>query len=121
LESGETPSSPGQLASHYAPGKKVVVVEDPATFTIREGHQCCIMLPAKGLQDWDRLASSPAVVSSMVLAPETGSLEESAARLFSVLRELDKGPGDVMLVPSFAEGGLGAALMDRLRRAAAHR
>ena len=44
-----------------------------------------------------------------------------AAKLYATLRELDTQGSDVILVHGFPEDGLGAAVQDRLRRAAAGR
>ena len=45
-------------------------------------------------------------------------IEFFARYLFRTLRELDQGGAHVILVEQVAEGGLGTAVMDRLRRAA---
>lgn len=97
--------SPGQLASHYAPSLPMRL---NAT-TVRPGEA----LLAFG-------ANPPSAEPLLNLSP-TGDLQEAAANLFAMLRELDR-PGlsgiAVMPVP---EVGLGAAINDRLRRAAAPR
>ncbi|MEL6915299.1 MAG: L-threonylcarbamoyladenylate synthase [Pseudomonadota bacterium] len=93
------PTAPGQLASHYAPSGPVRL--DALTAQPGEVH----------------LGFGP--VAGDVSLSEAGDLHEAAARLFSLLRELDTGaPIAVAPVP---ETGLGAAINDRLRRAAAPR
>lgn len=101
----DAPTSPGQLASHYAPALPV-------------------RLNATGVNpDEALLAFGPALPGAAVTLnlSETGNLEEAAANLFALLRALDR-PGlagiAVMPVP---ETGLGRAINDRLRRAAAPR
>ena len=48
-----------------------------------------------------------------------GDLNEAARNLFSVLRDLDRSDSEVILAEVFPEQGLGRAINDRLRRAAA--
>ena len=50
---------------------------------------------------------------------ETGNLEEAAANFFQTLRELDAVGADLILAEAFPERGVGRALNERLRRAAA--
>jgi L-threonylcarbamoyladenylate synthase len=100
------PSAPGQLDSHYAPRAQVRL----AAMEVRPGEA----LLAFG----DRAPPTPG--PAINLSP-TGDLMEAAANLFAALRALDKtGAGTiaVMLIP---ETGLGEAINDRLRRAAAPR
>jgi len=55
-----------------------------------------------------------------LLAPD-GSLATAAANLFAALRRLDAAGLDLLLAEPCPETGLGRAIMDRLRRAAAPR
>jgi L-threonylcarbamoyladenylate synthase len=50
-----------------------------------------------------------------------GSLREAAANLFSILHELDATGASVIAVEPLPSDGLGEAINDRLRRAAAPR
>ena len=51
----------------------------------------------------------------------SGDLEEAAANLFAMLRELDRPDFARIAVMRIPESGLGVAINDRLRRAAAPR
>ena len=97
------PTSPGQLASHYAPDAAVRLDATEA----RSGEVLVGFGPVRG-----RLSLS-----------ETGDLVEAAARLFQTLREADQlaGPGGRIAFAPVPETGLGWAINDRLRRAAAPR
>ena len=53
-----------------------------------------------------------------VLSPE-GDLFEAATTLFAKLRRLDEAGLDLILAEGVPEHGLGVAIMDRLRKAAA--
>ncbi|MBI4392886.1 MAG: threonylcarbamoyl-AMP synthase [Euryarchaeota archaeon] len=49
----------------------------------------------------------------------TGELDEAAANLFAAMRRLDEARLDLILAEAVPERGIGVAIMDRLRRAAA--
>jgi L-threonylcarbamoyladenylate synthase len=100
--SGEAISSPGQLESHYAPRAKL-------RLNAREAE------PGEML-----LAFGPDARGATNLS-ETGNLKEAASNLFAMLRRLDaSGAGRIAVMP-VPESGLGEAINDRLRRAAAPR
>lgn len=108
------PSAPGQLTSHYAPRAQLRL--DAAA--PRQGEAWLGFGP-------DPEAAETALARETLSA--TGDLEEAAARLFAALRALDarlaSRPADQRLiaVAPVPEQGLGAAINDRLRRAAAPR
>jgi L-threonylcarbamoyladenylate synthase len=102
------PSAPGMLASHYAPRAAL----RPNATDVRPGEALLgfgTPLP--------RNASSAAAVLN--LSP-TGDLAEAAARFFSALRDLDAKAAVIAVAP-IPDEGLGEAINDRLRRAAAPR
>lgn len=98
--------APGQLESHYAPAAAVRL-------------EARDVGPGEGLLAFgpDPLATSGPVINLSA----KGDTEEAAARLFAALRELDAaGVTTIAVMPIPAEG-LGEAINDRLRRAAAPR
>ncbi|BCP52559.1 threonylcarbamoyl-AMP synthase [Kaistia sp. 32K] len=108
LSDPDAPTAPGQLASHYAPGAMVRL--DAAE-----------VLPGEALIAFGPTLPRHAELASAVinLSPR-GDLIEAAARLFSALRELD-GRAETIAVAPIPMKGLGEAIVDRLRRAAAPR
>ncbi len=104
LAAGESPLSPGQLASHYAPRAKLRLDAQAAG-------------PGEAL-----LAFGPAPEGERVrnLSP-IGDLVTAAANLFAMLHELDQPNIAGIAVMPIPETGLGLAINDRLRRAAAPR
>lgn len=102
----EAPTSPGQLASHYAPAAKVRLnAEKP--------------LPGEAL-----LAFGPDVPQHdgpTINLSAMGDLHEAAAKLFASLRDLDGGDVTAIAVMPIPDAGLGEAINDRLQRAAAPR
>jgi L-threonylcarbamoyladenylate synthase len=99
----DKPSAPGQLASHYAPVAGV-------------------RLDALQAQPGEILVGFGPVKGALTLS-DSGDLIEAAARLFHILREADQlaGPGGRIAFAPVPETGLGRAINDRLRRAAAPR
>lgn len=98
--------SPGLLSSHYAPLR-------PLRLEARD------VRPSEAL-----LAFGPEVpdgAAETVNLSETGDLTQAAARLFAALRALDRPQFSAIAVMPIPERGLGVAINDRLRRAAAPR
>ncbi len=116
ISNSSRPEAPGQLASHYAPRTPLKVM-----WTCRPqgagGSQTGSPRHA-GLLAFR--AAAPGYAASEVLSP-TGDLREAAATLFAKLRRLDEAGLDLILAEAVPETGLGVAIMDRLRKAAAHR
>ena len=101
-----SPKSPGMLASHYAP-------ELPLRLDARN------VRPREALLAFG--ACSIAGPATMENLSPSGDLVEAAANLFSMLRALDRpGLAGIAVMP-IPDRGLGRAINDRLRRAAAAR
>ena len=100
-EDPDTPVSPGQLASHYAPRGKV---------------RLNVTKPEEG----EAYLGFGPVTADLNLSP-TGDLTEAAARLFDCLHQLDAMGAEQIAVAPIPDHGLGRAINDRLRRAAAPR
>lgn len=103
---GARPLSPGQLASHYAP--RLPVRLDAAEVAADEA------LLAFGP------APLPGALATLNLSP-AGDLDEAAHNLFAMLRDLDRSGARQIAVMPVPARGLGEAIGDRLRRAAAPR
>ncbi len=108
---GDKPTAPGQLPRHYAPSTRLVLIESVDAVAVGERGRAAL-LSALPVADRDGFAIT------RVLS-ESGDLEEAAAGLFAALRELDRADVSRIYAISIAEDGIGAAIMDRLRRAAA--
>jgi L-threonylcarbamoyladenylate synthase len=96
--------SPGQLASHYAPARPVRL--NATSVTADEG------LLAFGPQP-------PTGANQVLNLSVNGDLIEAAANLFAHLRALDQPANARIAVTPIPQTGLGLAINDRLRRAAA--
>jgi L-threonylcarbamoyladenylate synthase len=98
-------TSPGQLASHYAPTKAVRL-----NVTSPRADQALLAFGPAPAHQGPCFNLSPA-----------GDLIEAAANLFEGLRRLDRTEAREIAVMAIPEVGLGLAINDRLRRAAAPR
>lgn len=104
--SPDAPASPGQINSHYAPRAPLRL----GATTVAEGEA----LLALG-QD------VPAHTGAMENLSPTGDVNEAAANLFAALHRLDALEPVAIAVMPIPDEGLGEAINDRLRRAAAPR
>ncbi|MBM9593335.1 L-threonylcarbamoyladenylate synthase [Roseitranquillus sediminis] len=93
--------APGQIASHYAPRGR-------------------LRLDAARAEPGEVLLGFGLVEADLNLS-RSGDLTEAAARLFGCLHELDRHGVERIAVSPIPERGLGRAINDRLRRAAAPR
>lgn len=109
-DGNNTPISPGQLLSHYAPNASVRL-----NATNVEAGEAVLGFGRNGGVDFDG-RECPFINLS-----ETGDLREAAVRLFSALRELDSSGVSSIAVAPIPQVGLGEAINDRLKRAAAAR
>lgn len=111
--STSNPSAPGQLASHYAPRKPFLVgdLNQLVPKWIQEGKAFGVLSYSTHFHD---LPSD----RQFVLSPSQ-DLKEAAQRLFMGMRLLDESDADLILAEFVPEIGLGRAINDRLKRAAA--
>ena len=114
----QSPTAPGQLASHYAPAKPLTIHDPREPFTPEPGVAYGLI----SYQGNSPLAAQDCWEEVMPLSPGSGRLAEAAVRLFAVMRAMDERDGvQEIIVEALPETGLGCAMMDRLRRASAKR
>ena len=99
LAVGGRVEAPGQLTSHYAPSKP-------------------LRLNAATAEQDEFLIGFGAIPGDRSLSP-SGDLVEAATRLFDLLHEADASAKPRIAVAPVLDEGIGAAINDRLRRAAA--
>jgi L-threonylcarbamoyladenylate synthase len=95
---GNLIEAPGQLASHYAPSK-------PVRLNVREPSADEYLIGFGAIDGDSNLSAA-------------GDLIEAAARLFDLLHDADSSPKPRIAVAPVPQDGIGAAINDRLRRAA---
>jgi L-threonylcarbamoyladenylate synthase len=98
VEAPDTIEAPGQMSSHYAPRKPLR-----------------IDAPRAGADEW--MIGFAATPGDDTLST-SGDLEEAAARLFDALHRADASDKAGIAVAPVPDDGIGAAINDRLRRAA---
>ena len=105
---GNAPVAPGMLASHYAPAAAVRL----DALEVRDGEGLLAFGP--------RLPNGAQHAAATVNLSPSGDLAEAAAGFFAALRHLDRRVRAIAVAP-IPDYGLGEAINDRLRRAAAPR
>jgi len=103
------PEAPGMLRSHYAPDAHLRLNAS----TVRPGEALLAFGPVPPEDAEHALAT--------INLSLQGDLIEAAAKLFTALRTLDESGAQMIAVQPVPETGLGEAINDRLRRAAAPR
>ena len=121
--------SPGTKYTHYAPRARVEVVAGDSTRVgprlrelaqgyLEEGRRVALLCDPSTSRSLADLGGGT-VLRRVLDGPDyTTSL---AAEVYSQLREFDRQGAEVVLIEGVSTTGLGAAVMDRLRRAAAGR
>ena len=109
IVTAEKVSAPGQLPSHYAPKTPLRLVEDFDSFSPKPNQHCALLA-------WNAIENDKRFIAIRNLS-ERKDLRQAAANLFRYLRELDALDVDLIVAEPVPDQGLGAAIMDRLRRA----
>ena len=110
VTSRERISAPGQLPTHYAPKTPLVLIDDAKSFSPKPNQRCALLA-------WNSVARDKRFLAIRQLS-ENQDLREAAANLFRYLRELDALDVDLIVAERVPRQGLGAAILDRLQRAA---
>jgi L-threonylcarbamoyladenylate synthase len=106
-------AAPGTLDSHYAPSARVVLVTDHETVSraarlVADGQRVGVLTQHPN-------ANLP---GSVEVLDAPGTIDELAHELYALLRDADDRHLDVLLAVPPAPVGIGAAVADRLTRAA---
>jgi L-threonylcarbamoyladenylate synthase len=108
--SSSNPQAPGMLKSHYAP-KKPFFLKQREDFPSDRSQASAYLLFDEYLEGIDR--------KNQRVLSEIGDLKEAAHNLFAYLRDLDGQPFTEIWAEPVPDTGLGRAVNDRLKRAAA--
>jgi len=122
LENGGTTAgpaaSPGMMKSHYAPERPLSLHRPEEMITLpfhpEDGY---LFFSGKSRNTWLERTGTTATEHIAALS-EQGNAVEAAANLFEYLRSLDGKPIRRIHAEALPEEGIGAAVNDRLRRAA---
>lgn len=105
------PTSPGQLPFHYSPRTPLKFLSG-ANLNNLENKKIGGIFFSKQNVDFN--------FTRVEILTKENNFREAAANLFSVLHILDEAGLDLILVEPLSEEGLGLAMMDRLKKAAAN-
>ncbi|MEY2970653.1 MAG: hypothetical protein RLZZ599_1026 [Bacteroidota bacterium] len=105
--------APGQLEQHYSPHCKITLLEPGETVpgSVRE----------EALVYFDKSKNYASDRENVYFLTNQGAVTEAAAAVFSMLRNLDKWGHSHAYIEMAPKHGLGLAINDRLKRAAAKR
>ncbi|MCU0671588.1 MAG: L-threonylcarbamoyladenylate synthase [Myxococcota bacterium] len=113
------PHAPGMLASHYAPRKRLLLVDASSALTVAppEGRAAFLVFEPDATRTLEAAFGAPAAVEALGV-----DVDAAARRLFGALRRLDASDADFLVatMPP-VRAGLGVAIADRLARASAER
>lgn len=109
LHSTSNPKAPGQLQSHYAPRKPVLLGNIDQLMATVKGKKFGVL----------RFKNAKNQAESEIVLSPSESLAEAAQNLFAALRQLDAMNIDLIIAEKVPDIGIGKAINDRLTRAAA--
>ena len=104
--SNDSPATPGQLKSHYAPHTPLYMGNIAELIESNAGKKIAVI-------SFDNRYEN---VDNFILAPDH-QLTTAASKLFAILREIDQSDYDVILSEQFPNEGIGIAINDRISRA----
>lgn len=116
-------ASPGMMIKHYSPRARVMLFDGPLNVVhvaiSDTAHRLIANQKRVGILAADDEAEHYTQLGARIIAlGPSNDLNAIARRLFSAMRALDSQGVDVILVRGFGREGLGAAIWDRLLRAA---
>jgi L-threonylcarbamoyladenylate synthase len=124
MEEDEKPRAPGMKYRHYAPEAEMLVVSGEASEVVakirqyideckKEGKKAGVLASYETCECYD---------AAKVLCPGSASrMEDLASRIYACLREFDEAKVDIIFAEGYPEVGIGRAIMNRLKKAAAGR
>ncbi len=107
--------SPGQLKQHYSPRKPLRILSIEEMRRHPELSEAGLLLFSGSALK----AQPPIAAIAVEVLSEKGDLKEAATNFFSALHRLDKSKAKIIFSEPVPESGVGLAIMDRLRKAAA--
>lgn len=123
-EPGQAPRSPGMKYRHYAPRATMLLVDGPMIAIQEKIRDLTLEYEEEGKRVGIMCSAESRGVYQASVVLEYGSRANPAtiaSDLFSTLRAFDRHGVDVILAEAVPVQGIGLAIMNRLRRAAAGR
>jgi len=111
----ELQRSPGTRYRHYSPRARVVLIEHGSQASVERLCKEHLKTATVGYIGHTPLAIDNANFHAMILQANAA---DYASKIYSALREMDERNASIVIIEGISEAGEGAAVMDRLRRAA---
>jgi L-threonylcarbamoyladenylate synthase len=111
INNSSNPSAPGQLKSHYAPAKPLFIGNIDELINQNPDKKIAVICFGK-----EKFKGEDLIIFNLSKEKKT---EEAALNLFRYLRQADESAADIVICEKLPDAGLGRAINDRLRRAAA--
>ena len=109
-DEAEKPASPGMKYKHYSPQTPVILFTTPEALPaalLARPHKSCVIYHTEALTELGDAS-----------IPISHNPTDAAAELYSVLRQADTLGCDAIYIETFKKTGVGAAIMNRLEKAA---
>lgn len=122
-ESDKSPKAPGMKYRHYAPKAKLIIVEGNIKEEVLAIRQLCYAKMRKGKKVGIIATNETLCYYKNGIVKNIGSRENEktiARNLYAVLRAFDEEDVDIIYSESFASGGIGNAIRNRMEKAAGH-
>ncbi|MEN3005677.1 L-threonylcarbamoyladenylate synthase [Dehalobacterium formicoaceticum] len=128
LKENQPPRSPGMKYTHYAPEAEVLIMEGSEQEItslivnhyqrlVKTGQKIALLVSEETAQELEHQL----VPDYLEILGPRKNLSLVAHRLFSALRHADLHSVDLILIEAFSDQGLGAAVMNRMRKAAGNK
>lgn len=110
INNSSDPKAPGQLKSHYAPKKPLLIGNIAELLKLNTNKKTAVIC----------FGNETFLIENLTVfnLSKTKNLNEAAINLFKFLRLADESNADIVICEPLPETGLGRAINDRLRRAA---
>ena len=121
--SDEAPKAPGMKYRHYAPKGDLSIVEGPMELVIEAVNRLAAQRISQGYKVGIIGTEETVGRYRSGIVKSVGTREDEATianHLYGILREFDADEVDYIFSESFATGGMGNAIMNRLLKAAGH-
>lgn len=118
------PKAPGMKYRHYAPKAELTIIAGEEEAVVRRINELAMEAERRGYRSGVIATDATLGRYRATLIKSAGDRAEgaeTARELYRILREFDEAEVDVIWSESFADDGIGQAVMNRLLKAAGHR
>lgn len=118
------PMAPGMKYKHYSPKAKIIIVkgnpENVATQISKLSREYIAMGKRVGIMTTEQNRHMYSQNANIFVVGDGENMNTVASNLFKIFREFDSMHMDIVYSESFSDDGIGAAIMNRLEKAAGY-